>query len=40
MLAWVFTWGEVCQLMGSITEDPKKQGEPSLGHSAPILSQG
>lgn len=32
MLAWMFTWGEVYQLMGSITEDHKIRAQ----HSHPV----
>lgn len=35
MLAWVFTWGEVCQLMGSITEDPKSKVNLPWGKALP-----
>lgn len=34
-LAWVFTWGEVCQLMGSITEDHKSKVSPPQGTALP-----
>lgn len=35
MLAWVFTWGEVYQLMGSITENHKSKVSPPQGTALP-----
>lgn len=35
MSAWVFTWGEVYRLMGSITEDHKSKVSPPRGTALP-----
>lgn len=35
MLAWVFTWAEVYQMMGSITEDHESKVSPPRGTALP-----